>query len=40
MASRQITGRPTFSGPLVWLIVLLGLFVIAVVAFLLVAGGG
>jgi hypothetical protein len=40
MASRQLTGRPALPGALVWLVVVLGLLVVALVAFLLLGGGG
>jgi hypothetical protein len=40
MASRQLTGRPVVPGAFVWLVVVLGLLVVALVAFLLIGGGG
>ena len=40
MASRQLTGRPVIPGALIWLVVVLGVLVVAVLVFLLVGGGG
>lgn len=40
MASRQLTGRPMIAGAFFWFVVVLGLLVLALVAFLVVGGGG
>lgn len=40
MASRQLTGRPLVAGAFFWFVLLLGMLVLALVAFLLVAGSG
>ncbi len=40
MGSQPLTGRPMIPGVVVWLLVGLGLLVVALVGFLLVAGSG
>jgi hypothetical protein len=40
MATRQLTGRPLIAGAFFWFMVLLGVLVLALVAFLVVGGSG